>query len=179
MNGSRIFQLHKEIMTISQGTNTTSTYFSRIRQLWVEFVRLALIPGCYCEKSRDFFNFMSQQKFLQFLMGLNHSYKQARGQIMTMDPLPSVNKAYSMLIERESQCNMISVLGTVENTEVTALMTAKGNTGNNQKFKKNYNLYCDYCKMKGHTGNGCYKLIGYPADFKYKKRLVEMLFIIQ
>lgn len=36
-------------------------------------------------------------------MGLNESNEQARGQILMTIPLPSLNKAYSMLIERESQ----------------------------------------------------------------------------
>ncbi|XP_075096151.1 uncharacterized protein LOC142174258 [Nicotiana tabacum] len=36
--------------------------------------------------------------------------------------------------------------------------------------KKN-NLYCNYCHFKGHTKDTCYKLIGYPADFKAKKKI--------
>ena len=36
VDGSRIFQLHKEIATVSQGTSSISTYFSRLRELWVE-----------------------------------------------------------------------------------------------------------------------------------------------
>nr|XP_009768162.1 PREDICTED: uncharacterized protein LOC104219219 isoform X2 [Nicotiana sylvestris] len=47
-------------------------------------------------------------------------------------------------------------------------MMAKG--GFAQKPKKNYNVCCDYYKLKGHTREGCYKLIGYPADFKHKKK---------
>ena len=37
------------------------------------------------------------QKLMQFLMHLNDSYDAIRGQILLMDPLPSVNKAYSMI----------------------------------------------------------------------------------
>ena len=36
-------------------------------------------------------------------MGLNETYEQARGQILMMIPLPSLNKAYSLLLELESQ----------------------------------------------------------------------------
>lgn len=32
-------------------------------------------------------------------------------------------------------------------------------------------MQCDYCKMKGHTKEGCYKIIGYPARFKGKKKM--------
>lgn len=49
------------------------------------------------------FCLLTIKKLLQFLMGLNESNEQARGQILMTIPLPSLNKAYSMLIERESQ----------------------------------------------------------------------------
>lgn len=42
-------------------------------------------------------------KLFAFLMVLNESYSQARSQILMMIPLPSLNKAYSMIISDESQ----------------------------------------------------------------------------
>uniref|UniRef100_M1A7Y5 ATP binding protein n=1 Tax=Solanum tuberosum TaxID=4113 RepID=M1A7Y5_SOLTU len=32
-------------------------------------------------------------------------------------------------------------------------------------------LQCSYCNMKGHTKETCYKLIGYPADYKEKRKV--------
>lgn len=40
----------------------------------------------------------------------------------------------------------------------------------NQKFKKNYNVQCDFCKMKGHNKENYFKIVGYPPDFKPKRR---------
>lgn len=40
----------------------------------------------------------SQNKLMQFLMGLNEAYDSIRNQILVMDPLPSVNKAYAMIL---------------------------------------------------------------------------------
>ncbi|XP_075095222.1 uncharacterized protein LOC142173516 [Nicotiana tabacum] len=71
VDGSRIFQLHKEIATVSHGTSAIATYYSKIRSLWAEFDSLAPTPECDCEKSRDFVAFMRRQKLLQFLMRLN------------------------------------------------------------------------------------------------------------
>ena len=84
VDGSRIYQLHKDIATISQGMNTISVYFSRLRELWVEYDSLVLISSCGCPGSRDLSTFMHNQKLLQFLMDLNESYDQARGQILMM-----------------------------------------------------------------------------------------------
>ncbi|XP_059318692.1 uncharacterized protein LOC132069321 [Lycium ferocissimum] len=39
-----------------------------------------------------------------------------------------------------------------------------------QKFKKNLNLYCKVCKLKGHTKEFCYRVVGYPPGFKSKRR---------
>ncbi|OIS97769.1 hypothetical protein A4A49_62463 [Nicotiana attenuata] len=131
------------------------------------FDSLAPIPGCDCEKSREFVVFMERLKLLQFLMGLNESHEQARSQLLMMTPAPSVNKAYSMMMERESQ-RAIAYTSPVENSNLTVLVSARG--GFQQRPKKNFNLVCDYCKYKGHTRENCFKLVGYPADFKHKKK---------
>lgn len=43
-------------------------------------------------------------------MGLNNSYGHAKNQILIMDPLPSVNKAYSIIlrVEKQRQINVIA-----------------------------------------------------------------------
>ncbi|XP_070014317.1 uncharacterized protein [Nicotiana sylvestris] len=79
---SRIFQIHREIAIINQGTNLISSYFSKIRVLWAEFDSLAPALGCDCAKSGEYVAFMERLKLLQFLMGLNESYEQARSQIL-------------------------------------------------------------------------------------------------
>ncbi|XP_075097847.1 uncharacterized protein LOC142175167 [Nicotiana tabacum] len=79
---SRIFQIHREIAIINQGTNLISSYFSKIRVLWAEFDSLTPALGCDCAKSGEYVAFMERLKLLQFLMGLNESYEQARSQIL-------------------------------------------------------------------------------------------------
>ena len=37
------------------------------------------------------------------LMGLNESFAQVQGQILLRDPLPSLNKVYSLLIQEENK----------------------------------------------------------------------------
>lgn len=84
-------------------------------------------------------------------------------------PVPSVNKAYSLSMEMESQRNMTNALSSTIIRDITTLMTVKGN-GPIQSGRKNYVLQCDYCKLKGNTRERCYKLIGYPANYKYKRK---------
>ena len=44
-----------------------------------------------------------EERLMQFLMGLNDSFSAIRSQILLMDPLPAVNKAYSLVLQEENQ----------------------------------------------------------------------------
>lgn len=52
VNRLRIWQLHKEITTLLQGTNSVSSYFSKLKELWHEYDVLVPTPNCGCAKSK-------------------------------------------------------------------------------------------------------------------------------
>lgn len=91
-----------------------------------------------------------------------------------MTPVSSVNKAYSMLVERENQRAIVNSATNSEVIGMTTLMT--GAAGTSSKQKQNWNLICDFSKKKkkkGHTKVECYKTVGYPANFnfRFKKKI--------
>ena len=47
--------------------------------------------------------FQHQDSLMQFLNGLNDSYSQVRTQILMMEPSPSIDKAFSLVIQEERQ----------------------------------------------------------------------------
>ncbi|XP_070015869.1 uncharacterized protein [Nicotiana sylvestris] len=103
VNRVRIFQLHQEIATISQGTDSVSMYFTRLKELWVEYDAMVPSPNCGCLKSKENVEHFLQQRLLQFLIGLNYSHDQSRRQILMKTTEPTLNQAYAMIIESESQ----------------------------------------------------------------------------
>ncbi|XP_070029654.1 uncharacterized protein [Nicotiana sylvestris] len=149
-------------------------YFSKLKDFCEEFEALFPAPRYDCPKLRDFVNYLKKLRLYQFLMRLNNSYSQARNQILMKTPLPTVNQAYALIVSDESQKSIAAnsgILGAnhVGNFEVT-MYTKNGGGGQNQRFKKNFNVQCEYCKLKGHTKESCYKLVGYPQDFRQKKK---------
>lgn len=44
----------------------------------------------------------SREFVMKFLIGLNESFSQVRTQIFLMDPFPSVNKVYCLMIQEET-----------------------------------------------------------------------------
>ncbi|KAJ0031802.1 hypothetical protein Pint_14744 [Pistacia integerrima] len=99
-------------------------------------------------------------------MGLNETYLHARSQILMMNPLPSVNQAYSMLVTEESQRNLTESAS----LEPTVLYSSSNTSQHSSKTKKNWSIICEHCNVRGHKKDNCYRLIGYPADFKFTKK---------
>lgn len=57
VNASRVYQLHKDIATLIQGTDSILVYFSKLKHLWAEFD--SMIPSPYdCAKSKEFVQYM-------------------------------------------------------------------------------------------------------------------------
>ncbi|KAG5595567.1 hypothetical protein H5410_036799, partial [Solanum commersonii] len=52
----------------------------------------------------------------------------------------------------------------------------KAGPRSSQKSSTKSHLYCDYCNWKGHVRSTCYKLHGYPVDWKGKRRTTSGLF---
>ncbi|KAH1032582.1 hypothetical protein J1N35_044756 [Gossypium stocksii] len=164
IDGSRIYFLHREITSHLQGTASISVYFSKLRLLWDEYDALVPSSSCGCVQSRQNVERPLQQRLFQFLMGLNETYNTVRSQIVLLNSLPFVNHAYSMLVQEESQRQHSSCdVG----TEPTSFHSA------HMVQKKRFNGTCDHCKIREHKRENCYKLIGYPVDFKFTKKKVN------
>ncbi|XP_019227530.1 PREDICTED: uncharacterized protein LOC109208834 [Nicotiana attenuata] len=149
--------------------------FDKVDDLWEKFEALVPAPGCDCPKSREFVVHLQKLKRFQFLMGLNDSYSQARSQILLMSPMPTVNQAYAMVISDESQkpvaanAGLLGANPTSGTSQFDMAMYTKAGW-NYQKTRKNFNLFCDVCKMKGHSKENCYKVIGYPPEYRPRKK---------
>ncbi|KAL5825696.1 hypothetical protein ACOSQ3_021759 [Xanthoceras sorbifolium] len=73
---------------------SVSSYFTKLKGFWDE---LASYSDAAYGIQQD------QQKLMQFLMGLNESYSAIRGQILLMNPLPSIRQAYVSVCQEEKQ----------------------------------------------------------------------------
>jgi hypothetical protein len=175
-NGPRLFQLQKSISALAQDNLSVSAYFTRLKSLWDELSNYRPIPTCTCSPSCSCGALSSvvanynQEYIFQFLMDLNDSFSNIRGQILLIDPLPSINKVFSLVVQEESQREVF--LGSL--THDTAALMSKATPVQQNKFTKPYNWkerpICSHCGIAGHTVDKCYKLHGYPPGFNFTKQ---------
>nr|KAJ0213000.1 hypothetical protein LSAT_V11C400157850 [Lactuca sativa] len=174
-DGSVVFNIHQQINNFKQNGISLSDYFNRLDSLWKEFDGLTSLTECTCEaavKQKDHSNLM---KLMQFLSGLDDSYSQVKSHILLMEPLPSVKTAFSILsreesLQRNGSLGSLQSFQTSSKSQSTAFNSRFNNKFNSNSSNKNKSqiVQCKNCGIKGHSIDKCYKIIGYPKDFKQK-----------
>jgi hypothetical protein len=129
-NAPRIFEIQRDIAYLKQEQLFVSSYYTRLKGLWDE---LASYDNAIHGAQQD------QQKLMQFLMGLNDSYSAIRGQILLMNPLPSIRQAYSSVSQEEKQRILSSTHTAIEPSN-SAAMAVRGrpNPVRHERFNRPY-----------------------------------------
>ncbi|KAK9683488.1 hypothetical protein RND81_10G144600 [Saponaria officinalis] len=183
-NAPFLYQLRKNASQIVQGETSVTEYYSRLKVVWEDIRSLDPLPECSCgvlatctcnllKKVVDRDN---KNNLIDFLMGLDRKFEHLRGQILAMDPLPSVNQAFAKVHQAEVQ-KSITVSDLVPDMDSVAMAASQqhssgqfidnhtrgytvGNTwkrdGKKPKMDRPY--YCDHCHKSGHTRDFCWKL---------------------
>ncbi|KAL0342670.1 UNVERIFIED_CONTAM: hypothetical protein Scaly_1929600 [Sesamum calycinum] len=87
----------------SQGNLFVSVYDTKFKKLWDELTCISRVPSCRYGTSKSMPDLVTSNQLMQFLMVLHDSYDHVRNQILMMDPLSSVSKAFSMILSVEKQ----------------------------------------------------------------------------
>nr|XP_043629779.1 uncharacterized protein LOC122601070 [Erigeron canadensis] len=171
-NGPLIYQGERELSKVSQGDLSVAAYYNKMKRYWDELTSLNGIPTCVCGKiqectcgiAKKYQEIESKTKLMQFLMRLNDGFESVRNQIMSMDHLPNINKAYYIVQQVEKQKQV-----TTSVPDPSAYFAKQGyrkdhKTSDQMKVKN-----CTYCKQDGHSYEQCFERVGYHEWYKGKR----------
>ncbi|KAL0345251.1 UNVERIFIED_CONTAM: hypothetical protein Sradi_4356400 [Sesamum radiatum] len=174
-NGPLLYQLLREIASSTQGNKSVVDYFSRLRMIWDELDVLMPTPqctcGCTCGASKTAADQAVFIRLIQFLMGLSETFDHMRDQLLVMDPIPTVNKAYSMIlrVEKQREVNMEGM----DNVDNAVMQVRTGNKkefvprqGQQRTYADKRGLHCSNCDRPGHARDTCFKIHGTPDWYK-------------
>lgn len=154
INSVHLFHVEEAIHDCKQDNMTIGAYYTKLKGLWDERDALCSIPTCTCGTIKEVLQFQQSQKTMKFLMGLNDVYTAIRRQILLMDPLPTVNKTYSLILQDERQ--QVVSKGNVPISDITAFVVRTNSRNSRNKFTlKNPHLKCELCDKFGHTSKTC------------------------
>ncbi|XP_050217718.1 uncharacterized protein LOC126668571 [Mercurialis annua] len=193
----RIGDLQEEIYTYRQNALNVTEYYTHLKTLWDELKSLRNLPVCTCEPKcscglieRVRLN-LDNDHVIRFMKGLNENFGTIKTQILMMEPLPKINKAFSMVIQFERQLN---ATGNKLPAESSVFMAKGFSESDEQGYESNIcyargrgvsnfrggmfrgrggylnqfakQKLCSHCGQTNHTVDYCYKKYGYPPGFQ-------------
>ncbi|KAJ4790588.1 Retroelement pol polyprotein-like [Rhynchospora pubera] len=159
----RIHQLKADIAGAKQQGQPVLEYYTRLKTMWDELSSYVGIPTCMCgvctcNLTAKFAQEKEEERIHQFFMGLDEVFGSIRTNILSMTPLPNLNRVYSMVIQEERHKTVIR--GRAESTDAVgfAVHVAKAEAFSNKTGDK---PTCSHCGKLGHEMSQCFEIIGY------------------
>uniref|UniRef100_A0A803LMX4 Retroviral polymerase SH3-like domain-containing protein n=1 Tax=Chenopodium quinoa TaxID=63459 RepID=A0A803LMX4_CHEQI len=150
-NGSRKYQLNKEIYETKQSRKSVTDYYTQLKILWEELESMTSLPAITTtnEEISAFITALSrhqdEHKLFQFLNGLDDDYSQQRSHLLMQTPLPSVDSSCNTLHQEENQR---VILKAVKEESEPLAMFSKGSEGFPPGHPKSQRYF------KGNTSRG-------------------------
>ncbi|XP_074343831.1 uncharacterized protein LOC141683044 [Apium graveolens] len=193
---TQIYSLEQTLSELTQGQQSVSEFYTKMKTLWDSIDDTQPLPVCVCPTTTCTCNLTGKihqmqqtQRVLQFLMKLNDHFSAVRANILMMNPLPSLTQAYRIVAQEETHKEIS------QNTAVDSLAFATerkyhsqgqaqtvrpqifNNSQRSGSFTGNFkrpakpqnNYYCTHCKMAWHSLERCFKIHGFPPNFKGNK----------
>ncbi|XP_078433852.1 uncharacterized protein LOC144705174 [Wolffia australiana] len=150
---SKIISLTIQAYTLKQGDMNVLTYSNKLREIHNELDHCRPPSTDPVARAHEATN-----RLCQFLQGLRPEFELIRSQLYNREDEPTFDEAVSKAMQEESRLNTSK--GSIEST---AYATKGQNYQKNDSEKQNReDIFCNYCKKKGHTKDKCWKLHGKP-----------------
>jgi len=175
-NAPKVYQLKANLAERRQGGMTVVEFYSKLRGLWSELDNHVKIPtcrcngctckGCECNLPSKITQMFEAEKTYQFLLGLNDDlYSHIRGQILAIEPLPSLEKIFN-IITQEEQHKRLMVRRDDRSESAVAYAV---NHGDKHRGPSDRGI-CTHCGKYGRDESSCYEIVGYPPGWGNREK---------
>ncbi|PNX73688.1 hypothetical protein L195_g029592, partial [Trifolium pratense] len=138
----RISELQQEICALRQETRSVTDFYSDLKTLWEELELYLPIPA-----------------YSSIHSGLNDRFSTVKSQILIVDPLPPINKVFSLVIQHERQGNSSEL-------DDSKILVNAAKNGKFASSSKPSTRTCSYCGKDNHVVENCFKKNGVPPHMK-------------
>ena len=168
VNGPRINQLKFEYHLFPQHEQLIVNYYNKFKGLWDElYGSMDVTCGCVCVVAPKLRTRAAEEQVHDFVLGLNDDkYAALRTQILilSMDPFPTLNKAFSLATQEERHRSIVrgrddksEVMSFAVHASPSTPATSSASVASSQPIQ------CTYCGKQGHDYDRCYQRVAYPS----------------
>ena len=138
-------------------------------QLWTALAEHRITKNCGCAIGVNLEKEREEDRLHEFLKGLDESlYGSVKSNLLSRDPLPSLDVAYSALLQDEDSKHTTRVIDEKVETMAHAVHTnhqSSSSPSSSNSFiskEERMKLTCTSCGRKGHLTSNCFRTLGYP-----------------
>ncbi|KAL2896108.1 Gag polyprotein [Bienertia sinuspersici] len=176
--GARKYSLSKQLYETRQNGRTVAEFYTEMRVMWEELESLSILPPLtemnteVCAYVHALYKQKEEQKLFQFLSGVDDIYSMQRSHMLHQATLPTVDEAYNMIQQEESQRNVFNhsrddMGGMVMNTKKSDMICTNYNKPGHIKEQC---WACKVCGKRGHQMDQCWYVKGFPPEFDKGKK---------
>ncbi|XP_056690690.1 uncharacterized protein [Spinacia oleracea] len=156
-NGPRLNQLISDYHSLCQKNLSVVCYYNKFVALWDElYGKEDLLCGCTCAAAVKLRACIERDKTHDFVLGLDdEQYKALRTQILSMDPFPSLNKAFFLASQEEQYMSIIRDRDDKTDIVSFAVQSISNTTMNDAQQSSSADTQsgpptCNHCGRIGH-----------------------------
>lgn len=108
-NSMCVAELKVELYHLKQGNMSVTDFFTHMSTILEEIATHRPTPACICpvkcacDAIHEMVKYNEDDAVIRFVTGLNESFSMIKSQILMMDPLPPLNRAFSLVVQFETQ----------------------------------------------------------------------------
>jgi len=121
--------------------------------------------------------YRDSERIMSFLKGLGEAYNAVKTQILLTEPLPGINKVFSLVLQQERHLSESIGMDTkiLANSIDQQHQKISKTSNHGQGWRnygrgrgKGYGKQCSFCRKMNHTAYECYSKHGYPPWMKHR-----------
>ncbi|EOY10540.1 Uncharacterized protein TCM_025870 [Theobroma cacao] len=134
--------------SISEPIATNVFYMSSVPEIW--------------QTLKNRFSQLDDTRICNLQFSLCNKTQALRSHIIMIKPFLSVDEAYNLVLREESQGSIsMQNQALLETTTMAIVIESKRRPKND--------VTCSHCDKNGHVKDKCFRIIGFPPDFKFTK----------
>ncbi|KAG6517609.1 hypothetical protein ZIOFF_021005 [Zingiber officinale] len=165
------YQINSQIFKLEQGSMSVTNYFATLKGLWDEFDYYRMENWSSTDDHQRYLKLLEKDRIIKFLDGLTAEFESLKGQILGLDPTPSLEQVYYKILSEEGRKR------TMNNKGISTGGPPIGETsvfiGSANKFrpggtKRQGDRFCRHCKRTNHDSDFCWEKYPEKKPEKFK-----------
>ncbi|KAG6505415.1 hypothetical protein ZIOFF_037771 [Zingiber officinale] len=99
----RTYQISSQIFKLEQGSMLVTNYFATLKGLWDEFDYYRMENWSSTDDHQRYLKLLEKDRIIKFLDGLTAEFESLKGQILGLDPTPSLEQIYYKILSEEGR----------------------------------------------------------------------------